>query len=87
MSKFKIDGEVTIIPINPIGVNYLTYLLGDSNNLTNWAGQLFNNNVNLDNPIFLDYKNAAEISIKEIEADIAKIKELLSAYEPLKPIE
>jgi predicted translin family RNA/ssDNA-binding protein len=76
-----------IISINPVGVNYITYLLGDSNNLANWAGQLFNNNVDLNNPMYLDYKKAAELSIKELESDIAKLKELLSEYEPLKPTE
>jgi hypothetical protein len=72
-----------IISINPVGVNYITYLLGDSNNLANWAGQLFNNNVDLNNPMYLDYKKAAELSIIEIESDIAKLKELLLEYEPI----
>lgn len=69
-------------PINPEALTYLGWFLTDVNNLNNWARQLFGSDIDLRNPKFEEIKNAAEIAIKEIEDDIARLKEFLAAYAP-----
>lgn len=69
-------------PMNPDALNQLGWFMTDANNLRNWAGQLFGSDIDLRNPKFEEIKNAAEIAIKEIEDDIARLKEFLAAYAP-----
>lgn len=69
-------------PINPEALNWLNWLLTDVNTLRSWASQVFGNMVDLNDPNFLEIKNAADLAISEIESDIVKIKEFLASYNP-----
>lgn len=71
-----------IKPMNPDAINYLNWFMSDSNSLRNWASQIFNNDVDLNNPHIMEIKNAAELSLLELEDDITKIREFLAAYIP-----
>ena len=72
----------TIIPMNPDAVNYLGYFMSDSENVQNWAVQLFGREVDLNDPRLIDLKNAIEKTLSEAEDDIVKIREFLSLYTP-----
>lgn len=74
--------EQIIKPMNPEAMNYLSWFMSDASNLRIWAGQLFGSDVDLNNSKFIELVNAAEISISELEDDIAKIKEFLAVYTP-----
>jgi hypothetical protein len=74
--------EPVIKPMNPAAVNYLNWFMSDANCLRNWAGQIFGSDVDLNSPKLMELKNAAEISLSELEDDIAKIREFLASYIP-----
>lgn len=78
--KNKIDN--VIIPMNPEGINYLGYFMSDAGNLRSYAGSLLGSDVDLNNPTTQQLKLAADIALKELEDDIAKLKEFLAAYVP-----
>jgi len=82
MSKAKITNP--ILPMNSKAINYLGWFMSDSQNLRNWAGKLFNTDIDLNNPKTLELKVAAENSLSEIEDEIAEIKKFLEEYAPLK---
>ena len=48
--------------------------MSDANSLRGWLGQIFYSEVDVTNPKFLELKNAAELTITEVEDDIAKLK-------------
>ncbi len=68
--------------MNPDAVNYLGYFMSDSENVQNWAVQLFGREVDLNDPRLIDLKNAIEKTLSEAEDDIVKIREFLSLYTP-----
>ena len=69
-------------PINPEALTYLGWFLTDVNNLNNWARQLFATDVDLRNQKNYLIKTAADMAIKEVEDDIAKLKKFLADYIP-----
>jgi hypothetical protein len=71
-----------IKPMNPEALNYLNWFMSDANSLRNWASQIFGSDVDLNSPKLMELKNAAEISLSELEDDIAKIREFLASYIP-----
>lgn len=82
MSKITYNTEPVIKPMNPEALNYLNWFMSDANSLRNFAAQIFSSDVDLNNPKITELRNAAELSIKELEDDITKIKEFLVAYIP-----
>lgn len=82
MSKTTYNIEPVIKPMNPEALNYLNWFMSDANSLRNFASQIFSSDVDLNNPKITELKNAAELSITEIEDDIVKLKEFLAAYIP-----
>lgn len=74
--------EPIIKPMNPDAVNWLNWLITDVNSLHNWARQIFGSDIDLNNPKVMQLKNAAEVTLSEIDTDIAKIKEFLASYIP-----
>jgi hypothetical protein len=74
--------EPVIKLMNPEAMNYLSWFMSDANNLRNWVGQIFSSDVDLNSPKLMELKNAAEISLSELEDDIAKIREFLVSYIP-----
>jgi hypothetical protein len=74
--------EQIIKPMNPEALIYLSWFMSDTQNLRNWTWQIFGSDVDLNNPKFIEIKNAAEIAIKEIEDDITRLKEFLADYIP-----
>ena len=82
MSKSIYNVEPIIKPMNPEAINYVNWFMSDSNALRNYASQIFSSDVDLNNPKITELRNAAELSIKELEDDIAKIREFLAAYIP-----
>jgi len=79
----ELNPEPVIKPMNPKAINYLNWFMADANTLRNWAGQIFGSDIDLNNPQLIELKNAAEISLSELEDDIAKIKEFLKEYKGL----
>ena len=69
-------------PMNPKAMNYLKWFMSDSDSLRNWAGQIFGSDVDLNSPKLIELKNAAEITLLELDDDIARIREFLAAYVP-----
>ena len=82
MSKTTYNIEPVIKPMNPEALNYLNWFMSDANSLRNFAAQIFSSDVDLNNPKITELRNAAELSITEIEDDIVKLKEFLAAYVP-----
>lgn len=76
------DKEQVIVPMNPEAINYLNWLDTDCNSLRNYAFQIFAGNIDISSEKFNEIKNAADIALKEVEDDIAKIKEFLASYIP-----
>jgi hypothetical protein len=88
MTKLKIEikdtsGEATILPQNFAAEEYLTWFMGDAQNVHNWAGTIFRGSISTNEPRLLDLLAAANKSIKETEDDIAKLKEYLAKITPV----
>ena len=71
-----------IKPVNFKALEYLGYFTADSNNLQQWAYQLFGSAVNLNDPLIEEKKAAILSSLVEIEDDVFKVKEFLAEYVP-----
>jgi hypothetical protein len=84
MSKNIKETEPNILPINYDAVNYLSWFITDAVNVQTLAGTIFRGNININEQAFIDLLAAANKSIKEIENDIAKIKECLVKIVPVK---
>jgi|LakMenEpi03Aug12_release.lakeMendotaPanAssembly.Ray.scaffolds.fasta_scaffold835969_2 hypothetical protein len=86
MSKSTYNTDPTPEPViksmNPEALNYLNWFMSDANSLRNWAGQIFGSDIDLNSPKLMELKNAAQISLSELEDDIAKIKEFIATYIP-----
>lgn len=78
-SKLKSEDPV-IKPINPEGLNYLGYLMTDATNLRNFATAIFQNNIDIADKRFIENRDAAKLSLLEIEDDITKLREFLDSY-------
>ncbi len=74
--------EPVIKSMNPEALNYLNWFMSDANSLRNWASQIFSSDVDLNSSRLIELKNAAELSLSELEDDITKIREFLATYIP-----
>lgn len=72
--------ESNIKPMNPAAMNYLGWFMADSQSLRNWATQLFGGDIDLNDPKTAEIVEANELMLSELEDDIAKIREFVSAY-------
>ena len=71
-----------IKPINYKAVEYLGWLMSDTQNLRNWASQLFASDVDLNSERVMETKEAALSVLAEVEDDVANIKNYLGEYIP-----
>ncbi len=78
----EINTDNTLIPENYSAKQWLSYFLSDVQNVQNWAGELFQGGFDNNNSKMINLKQAALDSIKEVEVDIAKLKEFLTTYVP-----
>jgi hypothetical protein len=75
--------EVTILPMNYGALEYVSWLMTDSQNVQNWAGAIFRGGISSDDPKLGDLLVAANKSIAETEDDVAKLKEYLAKIIPV----
>ena len=88
MTKLKTEikttvSETTTLPMNYEALEYVSWFMTDSQNVQNWAGNIFRGGINTDDPRLVDLLAAANKSIQETEDDIAKIKECLAKIIPV----
>ena len=81
-NNFQINSSSEVI-LNYEALEYLTWFMTDAQNVQNWAGSIFRGGFNSDDPRLIELLAAANKSIKEIEDDIAKLKEYLSQIIPV----
>lgn len=79
----KIKDENTILPMDYEAIEYVSWFMTDSQNVQNWAGNIFRGGIDTSDPRLLSLLAAANKSIKETEDDIAKIKECLAKITPV----
>jgi hypothetical protein len=87
MTKIKnVEKDTMIIPaiapMNYQALEWLSWFMTDSQNICNWAGNIFRGGMSNDDQRLIDLIAAANKSISEIEDDVAKLKEFLAAYVP-----
>lgn len=87
MTKLKTEikttvSETTTLPMNYEALEYVSWFMTDSQNVQNWAGNIFRGGINTDDPRLVDLLAAANKSIQETEDDIVKIKEYLAKIVP-----
>lgn len=87
MTKLKTEiktivSETTTLPMNYEALEYVSWFMTDSQNIQNWAGNIFRGGINTDDPRLVDLLAAANKSIQETEDDIVKIKEYLAKIVP-----
>lgn len=87
MSEEKINiidpkPEPVIKPINYKAVEYLGWFMSDAQNLRNWSSQLFTSDIDLNSPRTEELRVAAENSLRELEDDVANVREFLTEYIP-----
>lgn len=74
--------EPVIKPMNPAALHYLDYFKLDVDRLQTWTSKIFGRDVNLNDPQLKQFREAAELALKEIEDDLIKIRGFLAAYIP-----
>lgn len=72
----------TVLPMNYEALEYVSWFMTDSQNVHNWAGNIFRGGMDTSEPRLVELLAAANKSIKETEDDIVKIKEFLASYVP-----
>lgn len=72
----------TVLPMNYEALEYVSWFMTDSQNVHNWAGNIFRGGIDTSEPRLVELLAAANKSIKETEDDIAKIKACLASYVP-----
>lgn len=87
MTKLKTEiestvSETTILPMNYEALEYVSWFMTDSQNVQNWAGNIFKGGIDNSDPRLIELLAAANKSIQETESDIVKIKEYLASYVP-----
>ncbi len=85
MTKLKQNTNIvqdTILPMNYEALEYISWFMTDSQNLQNWASNIFRGGLNTSDPRLADLLAAANKSVTEVEGDIAKIKEYLANITP-----
>lgn len=87
MTKLKTETQVikvddTVLPMNYEALEYVAWFMTDSQNVQNWAGNIFRGGINTSDSRLADLLAAANKAILEVEDDIAKIKDYLSKIIP-----
>lgn len=75
--------EPTVLPMDYEALEYVSWFMTDSQNVQNWAGNIFRGGIDSSDPRLVDLLAAANKSIKETEEDIVKIKEYLAKIVPV----
>lgn len=78
----EINTNNTLVPENYPAEQYLSWFMSDVQNVQSWGGGLFKGGFDNTDPRMMNLKQAAENALKEVETDIAKLKEFLAAYIP-----
>jgi hypothetical protein len=73
----------TMLPMDYEALEYVSWFMTDSQNVQNWAGNIFKGGIDTTDPRLVSLLSAANKSIKETEDDIAKIKECLAKIVPV----
>lgn len=82
IEKVEIKTENTLVPENYSAERYLSWFMGDADNIRKWGEVLFRGGFDYTDTKMLSLKQAVLDSIKEVEDDIVKLKEFLAAYVP-----
>jgi hypothetical protein len=81
MTKEKKEDKIStpsVLPMNYEALEYISWFATDSQNLQNWASNIFRGGFSVDDSRLADLLNAANKSLSEVENDLVKIKEYLS---------
>ena len=73
----------TMLPIDYDGVTYLSWFIADSQNIQNWAGDIFRGGLDRADPRTTSLLLAINKTITEIEDDISKIRTCLAKITPI----
>lgn len=79
----EINTVNTMLPMDYEALEYVSWFMTDSQNVQNWAGNIFRGGFDKTEPRLVELLAAANKSIKETEDDIAKIKECLAKVIPV----
>lgn len=85
MSNEETNNEktiITVLPINYKALEYISWLITDTQNLQNWASNIFRGGFDENDPKVNDWLSAANKSLSEIEDDLSNIKAFLSNIIP-----
>jgi hypothetical protein len=82
ITPVEINTINTMLPMDYEALEYVSWFMTDSQNVQNWAGNIFKGGIDTTDPRLVSLLSAANKSIKETEDDIAKIKECLAKITP-----
>jgi hypothetical protein len=79
----EINTANTVLPMNYQALEYVSWFMTDSQNVQNWAGNIFRGGIDTSDPRLVELLAAANKSIQETQDDIAKLKEYLAKIIPV----
>ena len=82
ITPVEINTINTMLPMDYEALEYVSWFMTDSQNVQNWAGNIFKGGIDTTDQRLVSLLSAANKSIKETEDDIAKIKECLAKITP-----
>lgn len=82
ITPVEINTINTMLPMNYQALEYISWLVTDTQNVHNWAGNILRGGIDTSDPRLVELLAAANKSILETEDDIVKIKEYLVKIVP-----